>query len=53
MKSRYTLNSSLSFHEVNNSHTNKSKSKQTYAFSKSPRFDNPQSKYLHFFILLS
>lgn len=42
MKTKYCLNSTLSFNDINKSHTNKSKSKQTYSFSKTPRFDTIQ-----------
>ncbi len=38
MKTKYCLKSTVSFNDINKSHTNRSKSKQTFSFCKSPRF---------------
>ena len=38
MKTKYCLQSTVSFEGINKSHVNRSKSKKTFSFCKSPRF---------------
>ena len=40
MKGKYCLESVVPFTGINQSHTNRSSTKQTFSFSKSPRFDS-------------
>lgn len=40
MKGKYCLESVVPFSGINQSHTNRSSTKQTFSFSKSPRFDS-------------
>lgn len=40
MKDKYCLDSVVPFSGINQSHTNRSSTKQTFSFSKSPRFDS-------------
>jgi hypothetical protein len=45
MKTKYILKSTESFHSINHSPMNRSRSKQTYSFSKSSRFDLAKPEY--------
>jgi len=45
MRDKYCLESVLPFQSINQSQTNRSRTKQTFSFSKSPRFANTQPKY--------
>ena len=44
MKTKYCLKSTASFKDINKSSVNRSKSKQTFSFCKSQRFETIKSK---------
>lgn len=47
MKEKFCLTSVASFSQINSSLNNKSKTKQTFSFGKTPRFDHLKPVYPH------
>lgn len=52
MKEKYCLDSIVAFQTLNQSPTNRSATKQTFSFSKSPRFESIRAKYFIFYAVV-